>query len=76
MRGDFTADSDVDLLIVVLDSALPPRLSSVAAYTIKFDSRIPMDVFIYRASRFNDLTNAVSLIPAAATDEGHVLYAA
>ena len=76
VRGDFTADSDVDLLLIVPDAASQEQRNGLAAMRTKRGSGLAMDVLVYRQSRFNELKDMLSLVPGTAAEEGKVLYAA
>jgi predicted nucleotidyltransferase len=76
VRGDFTAHSDLDLLIVVPDDAEKERRSSMRARQIKSDTAFPMDILLVGASDFERRRKTVTLIHRTVDREGQVLYAA
>jgi predicted nucleotidyltransferase len=73
-RGDGTADSDVDLLIVmpVEGSKRAKQLEIRAAI---HDVRIPKDILISRPEEFQWRKDIVGTIERPAVREGRVLYA-
>jgi len=73
-RGDGTADSDVDLLIVmpVEDSKRAKQLEIRAAVR---DVHIPKDIIISRPEEFQWRKDIVGTIERPATREGQILYA-
>jgi predicted nucleotidyltransferase len=73
-RGDGTADSDVDLLIVmpVEGSKRAKQLEIRAAV---HDVRIPKDIFVSRTEEFQWRKDIVGTIERPAVREGRILYA-
>jgi len=73
-RGDGTADSDVDLLIVmpVEGSKRAKQLEIRAAV---HDVRIPKDILVSRPEEFQWRKDIIGTIERPAVREGRVLYA-
>jgi len=73
-RGDGTADSDVDLLIVmpVEGSKRAKQLEIRAAV---HDIRVPKDILISRPEEFQWRKDIIGTIERPAVREGRVLYA-
>jgi predicted nucleotidyltransferase len=73
-RGDGTADSDVDLLIVmpVEGSKRAKQLEIRAAL---HDVRIPKDILVSRPEEFQWRKDIVGTIEHPAVTEGRILYA-
>ena len=73
-RGDGTADSDVDLLIVmpVQGSKRAKQLEIRAAV---HDVRVPKDILVSRPEEFQWRKDIIGTIERPAAHEGRVLYA-
>lgn len=67
-------DSDVDLLIVVGDSALPAYKRSVPAYRALRGLCLPADVRVITRAEFERRARWQSSIERVASDKGKVLY--
>ena len=76
VRGDATADSDVDLLIVVPDSDTPAHLRAHAAYEAVGPHRLPLDILVVPCTEFDRRSRAQASLPATVLREGQLLYAA
>jgi predicted nucleotidyltransferase len=71
--GTATADSDVDLLIV-LDEVDDARLESVRLRRALSGMDAPLDVIVMRADRFEETKNIVGGIAYPANKYGRVIY--
>jgi uncharacterized protein len=72
--GEPHRDSDVDLLIVVSESALPPHKRAVAAYRALRGLRLPAEVKVATRAEFERRAGWTSSIERAVLDKGRVLY--
>jgi excisionase family DNA binding protein len=75
-RGDASAESDYDLLVVVPDDASPERLRSRRAYEVLWGLGVAVDVVVWRRSAFDARAEATTSLPAAVLREGVLLHAA
>jgi len=71
--GTATADSDIDLLIV-LDEVDDARLESVRLRRALSGMGAPLDVIVMRADRFEETKNIVGGIAYPANKYGRVIY--
>jgi predicted nucleotidyltransferase len=67
-------DSDVDLLVVVRDSALPPHRRAVAAYRALRGLFLPAEVKVVTQAEFERRARWQSSIERIVLDRGKVLY--
>jgi predicted nucleotidyltransferase len=67
-------DSDVDLLVVVNDSALPPHKRAVAAYRALRGLCLPAEIKVVTRSEFERRAWWASSIERVVRDKGKVLY--
>ena len=70
VRGFATDDSDYDLLLIINSSAERKRDRSIRARKSLTGIGIPVDVFIYTESEFDDWKNEFSSIPHTVEAEG------
>jgi predicted nucleotidyltransferase len=76
-RGDATADSDIDLLVVVPYTDEPTyRLAQRAHVAAGMDRDFSMDVVVMIKEDFERRSRAKASLPATVLREGHTLYAA
>ena len=75
-RGEAQPESDVDLLVVVPHSDLPPHRRDQEAYRAMGRRRISVDVLVMTRFEFDQRSRAASSLPATVLREGRVLYAA
>jgi predicted nucleotidyltransferase len=75
-RGDGSADSDYDLLIVVPHSDLPGHRRDTLALAALWGIRLPVDVLVLTASEFNRKLGVKCSLPATVVREGRLLHAA
>lgn len=75
-RGDATADSDVDLLMVVTDDPEPRYRRAQAAYRAVGRHRIPFDIIVMTRHEFNDRRANPATLPGIVLREGRALYTA
>jgi predicted nucleotidyltransferase len=75
-RGDYGADSDFDVLVVVPDMAPPHRKRSRLAYEVLRGTGIAADVLVWSHSAFESRLHLAASLPAAVMREGKLLHAA
>lgn len=75
-KGSATAESDVDLLMIVPESDLPAHRRDQLAYQAVGPHIVPLDILVMTRQEFERRLPAVSSLPAAVEREGVVLYAA
>ncbi|MGH2534034.1 MAG: nucleotidyltransferase domain-containing protein [Thermomicrobiales bacterium] len=75
-RGEATADSDIDLLLVVPRSEEPSYRLAQAAYRAAVPYTCSLDILVMSNEEFDRRRRAVSSLPAMIMREGRVLYAA
>ena len=75
-RGEEGPDSDLDLMVIVPDNALPERRRSRLAYERLWGVATAADVLVWTRSRFEERLHVVSSLPAMIAREGRLLYAA
>lgn len=75
-RGDATADSDFDLMVVVPDHAPLALRRSRRAYEVLRGSGVAADVLVWPHSDFNARLRLKASLPATILREGRLLYAA
>ena len=75
-RGDASADSDYDLLVVVPDNALPERRRSRLAYESLRGTGTAADVLVCTTSYFEDRRLLKASLPGTVLREGRLLHAA
>jgi hypothetical protein len=73
-RGDAGPDSDVDLLLVVSHSELPPHQRDQHAYHAIGGHRLPVDILVWTRAEFDGRVQAPSSLPATVLREGRTLY--
>ncbi len=73
-RGDATADSDIDLLVVVDDDTPPDRVTARAGRESRRAYRQPADIIPMRERTFDRFSRVVGTVPYAARTEGVVVY--
>jgi uncharacterized protein len=75
-RGTPTANSDVDLLVLVATSDQLPHQRAQAGYTAVGAHRVPLDILVMTQHEFDARLPAVASLPATVVREGRTLYAA
>lgn len=75
-RGKVRPDSDIDLLMVVEDSADRTRRNSHLAYRVLRPLGRAVDVLIWRHSKFLEESKSKTSLPGTVMREGILLYAA
>ncbi|HET7034112.1 MAG TPA: nucleotidyltransferase domain-containing protein [Thermomicrobiaceae bacterium] len=75
-RGEATADSDIDLLLVVPKATEPGYRLDQAAYCAAGSHSLRLDILVMPQEEFEWRTRALSSLPATVLREGHLLYAA
>ncbi|HEX5166690.1 MAG TPA: nucleotidyltransferase domain-containing protein [Thermomicrobiales bacterium] len=74
-RGDTTADSDVDLMLVVTSSDEPSYRRAQAAYRAINSHFLPIDILIWTREEFDRRRPNSATLPGTIVREGKVLYA-
>ena len=72
--GQPTEDSDVDLLVVLTDSSLPPHRRAVEAYRALRGLFLPAEVKVVTRREFERRTGWFSTIERVVLEKGKVLY--
>ncbi|HLI26807.1 MAG TPA: nucleotidyltransferase domain-containing protein [Chloroflexota bacterium] len=75
-RGDATADSDYDLLVVVPDDAPPERQQARLAHEVLWGVHAAADVVVWTRAAFERRAHVTSSLPAVVLREGKLLHAA
>ena len=75
-RGEATAESDVDLLIVVAQTTEPTYRLEQEAYRLIGAHEVPLDILVMPRSEFEWRSRAMASLPAIVLREGRLLYAA
>ncbi|MDQ6669669.1 MAG: nucleotidyltransferase domain-containing protein [Chloroflexota bacterium] len=74
-RGTPTANSDVDLLVLVASSDQLPHQRAQKAYTAVGAHHIPLDILVMTRQDFDTRLPAVASLPATVAREGRTVYA-
>jgi uncharacterized protein len=75
-RGDATADSDVDLVVVVRSSDEPGHRRDQAALRAIGLHRLPLDVLVLTREELSQFADSPTSLQATIRREGRTLYAA
>jgi predicted nucleotidyltransferase len=75
-RGEEVADSDLDLMVVVSDTAAPERRGSRLAYRALRGTGVAADVLVWTRSEFDRRLHLRASLPSTVVREGKLLYAA
>lgn len=75
-RGDAGKDSDLDLLVVVHDSAPPERRRSRLAYEALRGTGTAADILVCTHRHFEERLRIRSSLPALVAREGRLVYGA
>lgn len=75
-RGDWHADSDYDVMVVVRSSDLPPHRRAQLAYRALYGVGIPKDIVVWTREEFDRYLPVVTSLAATVIREGRLLYAA
>ena len=75
-RGDWGADSDFDLLVVVPDDAPSERLGSRLAYQALRGTGTATDVLVLTRADFESRLHLAASLPATVAREGALLHVA
>lgn len=67
-------DSDLDLLVIVADSDLPPHKRAQAAYRSLFGLGMPCDVIVHTRAEVERLDRVATSLTHRALSEGRVLH--
>jgi predicted nucleotidyltransferase len=74
-RGDSSADSDYDILVVVSQSQLPRYARAQIAYQGLIGVGVPLDVIVLTREEFEEDLPVSSSLPSTVAREGRLLYA-
>ena len=74
-RGTPSEDSDIDLLVVVPGSTLPPHQRDQIAYGAVGAHSRPLDILVMTREEFDERRGAKASLPATVLREGRLLYA-
>ena len=75
-RGEEGFDSDLDLMVVVPDTAEPGRRRSRLAYRALRGTGVAADVLVWTRSEFDKRLHLRASLPSTIVREGKLLYAA
>ena len=75
-RGEGVADSDLDLMVVVSDTAAPERRGSRLAYRALRGTGVVADVLVWTRCEFDRRLHLRASLPSTVVREGMLLYAA
>lgn len=75
-RGEATADSDYDLLIVVPDVSPPALRRARKGYEALWGLGVPVDVVVWTRGDFDERLHLRASLPATVVREGILLHAA
>lgn len=75
-RGEGTAESDFDLLMVLPESSLPRYQRDQAAFRVLCGVGASKDIVVFTRAEFDRKRKVLSSLPALAEREGIVLYGA
>jgi predicted nucleotidyltransferase len=73
-RGEATADSDYDLMIVVPDTSISTLKQNRAGYRALREIGVPRDIFVSTSSDFNKQLHLKASFPSTVVREGLLLY--
>jgi predicted nucleotidyltransferase len=74
--GQPSEDSDLDLLVVLTDSHLPPHRRAVQAYRALCGLSLPAEIKVVTRQEFDRRAAWLSTIERVVLEKGKVLYAA
>lgn len=72
--GKPTPDSDLDLMVVVKDSALPQFKRSRVGYAQLHDIPFPIELLVMTSQEMNDFQQVKSSLPYQCLRKGRLLY--
>jgi uncharacterized protein len=72
--GEPTADSDIDLLIIVSDSDQPRHRRATHAYGVLRDLTAPTELIVLTRQEVEEKVNVRSSLVSRAVNQGKVLY--
>ena len=75
-RGQATADSDYDLMIIVPDTSTSTLKQNRVGYRAPREIGVPRDIFVSTSSDFNKQLHLVASFPSTVVREGILLYVA
>lgn len=73
-RGDATADSDIDLLVLMEDSDLPPYKRAILAGSLVSNIRFPKDIVVLTRREWQKQVPVVNTLPFIVQKEGIPLH--
>jgi len=74
-RRDTQTDSDLDLMVIVRDEALPERRRSRLAYQVLRGTGIAVDVLVWTKRSFEERLHLEASLPSTVVREGRLIYA-
>jgi predicted nucleotidyltransferase len=75
-RGEAGPDSDYDIMVVIRDSAPPPKRRSRLAYEVLRGTGTAVDVLVWPRKSFETRLHLQASLPSTIRREGKLLYAA
>lgn len=75
-RGDASAESDYDLMVIVLHSDMPGYRRDQVAYRALLGLQVAKDVMVWTREEFDSRAHLPASFPATIIREGKLLYAA
>ncbi len=69
-----TKESDVDLLVVVNESKIPPFERSIPIYLALADISFPIDIVVYTTEEINEWSEVQEAFVTRIIREGKILY--
>lgn len=74
-RRNTQTDSDLDLMVIVKDEALPERRRSRLAYQVLRGTGIAVDVLVWTKRSFEERLHLEASLPSTVVREGRLIYA-
>jgi len=75
-RGEVTADSDYDIMVVVARSDEPAYRRAQRAHSLLWDLGAAADILVWTRDAFDSRVHLRASLPATIAREGRLLYAA
>lgn len=75
-RGESTADSDYDFLMVVTEAVEPRYRLAQRAHSLLWDLAVAADILVWTAQDFDSRLHLRASLPSTVIREGRLLYAA
>jgi len=74
-RVDFQQDSDLDLMVIVEDNALPERRKCRLAYQVLPSTGVAADILVWTKRSFEERLHLKASLPSTIMREGKLIYA-